>query len=208
MKSEKNVFFWVGWQGVGIFSWFMWIAGSWLSYWGFVHAAGNPVWWVRLIAAGLSIGINFVEFMLNRMTLDELIDVHTFGDVVLRAFGLVCYSYDIYTNVLGFLGVVGFTTVSIIGAVQQDATMAIFAIMFGVLTAVGPEPLYIRYLQNIFPYPGRKLLNSYYSKSTPVTQYQKSQPTQTLSQHQGGMSKAQLDALMERARQAREEKMQ
>lgn len=196
MKNEKSVFFWLGWQGVGAFCWFMWIAGSFLSYWGFVHVSPHSVWWVRVIAGGLAIGINFVEFMLNRMSLDELIEVNTFGDAVLRFFGLVCYAYDIYTNVLGFLSVVGFTAASILTAVNQDATMAVFAIFFGILVAVGPEPLYIRFLLNTFPFP-RSRVNPYYSKS--VTQYQQKPPTSPIPQ---GV----LNDALERARRAREER--
>lgn len=154
MNNQKTKFQWWMWQGVGGFSWFMWVASSFLSYWGFTHSGSTVVWWMQIIAIGFAIGINFVEFMLDNMNMDDLLSIHNVGDVVLRVFGVVCYLYDIWTNILGFLVIiVGLTSNNLIQAFQINTVMSIFAVLFGIGFAIGPEPLYIKFLKEKFPYP-------------------------------------------------------
>lgn len=152
MKRTK--FHWYMLQGVGASCWFMWGASTFLSYWGFTRLAPNAPTWVKAIAFGVSASINFVEYMIDNFSWYDFWHPKYIRDYILRAFGAVAYVYDIYTNILGFIGVVGIPTDNISLAFQLDAPMAAFASMFGFLIATGPEPLYIWFLEQNFPFPG------------------------------------------------------
>lgn len=156
MNNRTVKFRWFMWEGVAISSWFMWIVSSFLSYWGLTHLAPNLPTWMKDIAIGFSIVINFVEFMIDQKGWRALLHPETFGDVVLRLFGLGCYGYDILTNVEGFIAIVfaAFGVTQISQAWAIDPTLTIMAITFGFCFAAGPEPVYLEYLQNRFPYPG------------------------------------------------------
>ena len=144
--TKEELFFKIGWKATGAFAWFMWVVGSFLSYWGFTHLSAVPLW-VKVVAGGFAIGINIVEFVLNRMTMEELMSMDTVGDAVLRLFGVVCYIYDCWSNILGFMLVFGYATFMV--GWNSDITMTIFAVIFGIAFAIGPEPLYIRYLHEM-----------------------------------------------------------
>lgn len=144
--TKEELFFKIGWKAASAFAWFMWVVGSFLSYWGFTHLSAVPLW-VKVVAGGFAIGINIVEFVLNRMTLEEFMDMKTIGDAVLRLFGVVCYIYDCWSNILGFMLVFGYTSFMV--GWNSDVVMTVFAIIFGVAFAIGPEPLYIKYLHEM-----------------------------------------------------------
>lgn len=151
--GEHAWFYWIGWQGLGLFCWFMWGASSFMSYLGLITIAPGVTPWMKVIAAGMSIGINFVEFMFNRMTIDELREINDVSDIILRMFGVVCYLYDIFTNVIAFIAVVSIAA-GTVNIVWVRVSLYIFASFFGFLFAVGPEPTYIKFLKERTPFPG------------------------------------------------------
>lgn len=152
-SHEHPWFYWLGWQGVGIFCWFMWGASSYMSYLGFITVAPGVPAWMKIIAGGMSIGINFIEFMFNRMTIEELREVNDVSDVILRMFGVVCYLYDIFTNVIAFIAVVSIAA-GTVNTMWIRVALYVFASFFGFLFAVGPEPTYIKFLKDKPAFPG------------------------------------------------------
>ncbi len=156
---KRNMFNWTMLQGVGASCWFMWIGSSFFSYWGFTRLAPNAPWWVKAIAGGFAVAINFIEYMGDNFSWVEFWHPKYMRDYILRAFWAVCYVYDIYTNMLGWIGVVGMTDAhSMIAAWKENETMTTFAGLFGIGFAIGPEPVYIWFLEQNFPYPGQNLL--------------------------------------------------
>lgn len=166
-KLDYKKFIWMGWQGVGGFAWFMWGVSSFLSYWGFTHLNTAIPVWMKVVAIGFSIGMNFVEFMLSNMSIDELLDIKNVGDIVLRLFGVVCYLYDIWTNILGFMLVIIGIEMSLVDAWKSDSVMATFCILFGIAFAIGPEPLYKKYLNSKVEYPKLKVPSNNNQNSQP-----------------------------------------
>ncbi len=156
MNSNQTKFKWFMWEGVAGSSWFMWGVSSFLSYWGITHLAPNLPQWMKDIAIGFSIVINFVEFMIDQKGWKELWHPKTFGDVVLRLFGLACYGYDILTNVEGFIAIVfaAYGATQIGQAWHIDPLLTVLAVLFGFCFAAGPEPVYLEYLGSKFKYPG------------------------------------------------------
>ncbi len=198
---KKNKFNWTMLQGVGASCYFMWAGSSFFSYWGFTRLAPNAPWWVKAIAGGFAVAINFIEFMGDNFSWQEFWHPKYMRDYILRAFWFVCYAYDIYTNMLGWLGVVGLNVDSMWAAWQVNQTMTTFAALFGIGFAIGPEPVYIWYLEQNFKYPGispfttlfNKAIGSrsnYYSKPVipnPPSQYSGNttgrKPGQSLADH-------------------------
>ncbi len=156
MNSNQSKFKWFMWEGVAGSSWFMWGVSSFLSYWGLTHLAPNLPQWMKDVAIGFSVVINFVEFMIDQKGWRELLHPKTFGDIVLRLSGLACYAYDILTNVEGFIAIVfaAYGATQIAQAWQIDPILTVLAITFGFCFAAGPEPLYLEYLGSKFKYPG------------------------------------------------------
>lgn len=159
-SHEHPMFYWIGWQGLGAFCWFMWGMSSFMSYWGLIALAPNIPVWMKITAIGMAIGINFVEFMLNRMTIDELLTINDVSDFILRLFGVICYLYDIFTNVIAFLAVVNLAATGTLSPSLRIA-LNIFAGFFGFLFAVGPEPTYIKFLKERTPFPGFRYTPKY-----------------------------------------------
>lgn len=160
-NKEQTMFYWIGWQGVAAFCWFMWGTSTLMSYWAFTALAPNIPMWVKIVSIGVSIGINFVEFMFNRMGIDELLEIHNVSDVILRLFGVVAYVYDIYTNVIAMIAVVSVAANLVGASMHNTTTLTILAGTLGALIAVGPEPLYLKFLEEKFPFPGIKYAPKY-----------------------------------------------
>lgn len=183
--NDHKKFRWFMWEGVGGSSWFMWAVSTFLSYWGLTHLVPNLPGWVKGIALGFSIIINFIEFMVDQMGWGQFWTVKTVGDVVLRMFAVVCYLYDILTNIVGFLVIIhtglDINLVSAQVGLSKDVISGIFdfiAICIGFSFSAGPEPVYLHYLSNKSPYPGVHPFQSIWNKFTGFADYRVSNKVQ------------------------------
>lgn len=152
MNNKTSTFDWTILQGMKFFSYFGWGVSSIYSFIGVVAVAHLP-WYMYAIAGVFAIGVNVVEAGMGRVTLAELAQKDVNG-IVTVAFGFFCYLYDIWTNIAGFCFM--FTgTANVALAWNAEKTLLTWPIIFGVLFAIGPEPLYRFYLTHTFPKPSR-----------------------------------------------------
>lgn len=152
MNTNTKMFDWTILQGMRFFSYFGWGVSSIYSFIGVVAVANLP-WYMYIIAAVFAVGVNVVEAGMGRVTLGELAQKDVNG-IVTVAFGFFCYVYDIWTNIAGFCFM--FTgTANVALAWNADKTLLTWPIIFGILFAIGPEPLYRFYLTHTFPKPAK-----------------------------------------------------
>lgn len=141
--------------GLNISSKFVWLVSIVFSLLGFVgflndRAIGQsalPNWLFYgfvIIGIGLSIVVNMLELALNSEQLSKVMNRNMeVNDVVLWIGGIVAYLYDIYTNVIG-LSLLMQGTINL-GSVPVEGK--IIVIVWGVLLAILPEPMYIKSLR-------------------------------------------------------------
>lgn len=154
MNNKTSMFDWTILEGMRGFSYFGWGVSSVFSFIGVVAVAHLP-WYMYLIAGVFAIGVNVVEAGMGRVSFDELAHPKDINGIVTVAFGFFCYLYDMWTNVAGFCFM--FTgTANIALAWNADKSLLVWPIIFGILFAIGPEPLYRFYLTHTFPKPSKK----------------------------------------------------
>lgn len=141
--------------GLNVSSKFVWLVSiifSLLGFIGFLNDRGTgqsalPTWLFYgfvLIGIGLSVVVNMLELALNSEQLSKITNRNMeVNDVVLWIGGIVAYLYDIYTNVIG-LSLLMQGTVNL-GIVSTEGK--IIVIVWGILLAVLPEPMYIKSLR-------------------------------------------------------------
>jgi hypothetical protein len=145
-QRKLQVFEWYGYQLMAGFAYFGWGVSSVFSYIGVISVTNLP-WWMKAIAAVFSVGVNVVEFMFNRMSIEDVFHPESVDDVILTIFGLTCYAYDYWTNMLGFLILFAQTT-NVILVWHTDKTLLIWPSLFALGFAFGPEPLFKRFLRD------------------------------------------------------------
>lgn len=141
--------------GLNVSSKFVWLVSIVFSLLGFVGflndrtsaQASLPEWLFYgfvIIGIGLSIVVNMLELALNSEQLSKITTNNLeVNDVILWVGGIVAYLYDIYTNVIG-LSLLMQGTINL-GIVPTEGK--IIVIVWGVLLAILPEPMYIKSLR-------------------------------------------------------------
>lgn len=143
-------------SGLSVGSRFLWICSILFSMAGILGLLTRQnkisIWLIALfglVAFGLAAVVIVLELAVNRMKLRRPEDV---SEATLWLLGACSYVYDIYTNVAG-LSLFMLGTVDIL---DQKLTPWVAAVwFFGILIAVGPEPMYnqaskMRYLNGTY----------------------------------------------------------
>lgn len=152
MNNTNKLFDWYILEANKYFAYFGWVTGSIFSFIGVMEVPHLP-WFMYIIALVFAIGVNVVEAGMGRLSFNELRHPKDMNGIVTLCFGLVCYAYDIFTNIAGFCFM--FTgTVNMVMAWHVDKTLLVWPVLLGVLFAIGPEPLYRFYLTHTFAKPG------------------------------------------------------
>lgn len=169
--------------GLNVSSKFVWLVSIVFSLLGFVgflndrtvEQATLPEWLFYafvVIGIGLSIVVNMLELALNSEQISKVMNRNMeVNDVVLWIGGIVAYLYDIYTNVIG-LSLLMQGTINL-GIVPTEGK--IIVIVWGVLLAILPEPMYIKSL--------RMKYTPAYSKSQPQSTSKVSAPPSSVSDY-------------------------
>ncbi len=151
MNTKTSLFDWYILEANKYFAYFGWGTSSIFSFIGVMEVAHLP-WFMYIIAAVFAVGVNVVEAGMGRLSFQELRHPKDLNGIVTLCFGLVCYAYDIWTNVAGFCFM--FTgTASVALAWNVDKSLLVWPVLLGVLFAIGPEPLYRFYLTHAFQKP-------------------------------------------------------
>ncbi len=160
--NKTSKFDWVILEGMKYFSYFGWGVSSIFSFIGVVAVANLPIY-MYIIAAAFAVGVNIVEAGMGRVSFDELAHPKDINGIVTVIFGFFCYVYDIWTNIAGFCFM--FTgTANVVMAWNVDKTLLVWPLIFGVLFAIGPEPLFRFYLTHTFPKPMKTALAKPFGK--------------------------------------------